>query len=107
MGNRYCSTADEFDWNVGAKRRLRRYLQSGLTYTEIGLLLGVSRGAVAGATYRFHLQYGAEVQREYQARQAWERAQHGKRANSSRYWDNRLIETWVERKARLAREIAA
>lgn len=103
MGNRYGARADEFEWDVGAKRRLRRYLKSGLTYSEAGLLLGVSKGAIAGAADRFRLQYGVEVQREYQARQSWERAKHGRRSRE-KDWDCRLIETWNERKARLARE---
>lgn len=104
MGNRHGARPDEFDWNVGAKRRLKRYLKAGLSYAEIGVLLGVSRGAVGGAADRFGLKMTAEQQRDHQARQAWERAKHGRRARTERSWDSRLIETWEERKKRRATE---
>lgn len=100
MGNRYCARKDEFDWTLGARRRLRRYLKSDLTYSEVALLLGTTKGAVAGAVDRYDLQMSVEQQRDHKARQAWERAKHGGRSKE-RDWDSRLIETWAERKARL------
>lgn len=105
VGNRYGARGDEFSWHLGVKRRLKRYVQSGLTNTEMALLLGVSRGAVAGAIHRFHLKHPPEIQREYQRRQSYERAKHGKRSVDSS-WDARLIESWEDRKKRLARERA-
>lgn len=107
MGNRYGPRRDEFDWNLGVKRRLKRYLQAGLTYSEIGMLLGVSRGSVAAAVSRFGLKMSVEQQKEWRARQSWERAKHGSRARSERDWDSKLIETWAERKARKKREAEA
>jgi hypothetical protein len=106
MGNRYGARADEFAWTLGVQRRLKRYLQSELTYAEIGLLLGVSRGAVAGAVDRFKLNMTVEQQRDHQARQAWERAITGQRQRV-RDWDSKLIESWNDRKRRLAAERAA
>ena len=103
MGNRYAVRGDEFDWTLGAKRRLKRYLKSGLSYSEIGVLFGVSRGAVGGAAFRFDLKMSVEQQREHQARTNYERAKHGKRSQEHD-WDSRLIETWEERKKRRARE---
>lgn len=103
MGNRYGPRRDEFDWNLGVKRRLKRYLQSDLSYREISILLGVSRGSVGAAVSRFSLHMSAEQQRDHQARQSWERAKHGRRSGE-RDWDSRLIETWAERKRRRALE---
>ncbi len=103
MGNRHGARDDEFEWNLGVKRRLKRYLQSGLTHGEIALLLGTSRASISMAAKRFNLQMGVDQQREFQARQAWERAKTGKRSKE-RSWDSRLIETWEERKRRRARE---
>lgn len=103
MGNRYGARADEFDWNLGARRRLRRYLREAeLSYAEAAQLLGTTRGSVAGAADRFGLTLGVEEQRDRQARQSYERAQHGRRSQE-RGWDARLTETWAERKRRLAR----
>jgi hypothetical protein len=103
VGNRYGPRADEFDWNVGVRRRLKRYLASGLSYAEIAYLLGASRGAVAGATDRYKLQLTAEQQKDHRARQGWERARHGRRS-VDRDWDSKLIETWEERKRRKAKD---
>lgn len=103
MGNRYGARDDEFDWTLGAKRRLRRYLKSGLSYAEAARLLDTTRGSIASAAFRFGLQMSVEQQREHQARQAWERARHGRRSMGTS-WEQRLVETWEERKARLARE---
>lgn len=105
MGNRYGPRADEFHWTLGAQRRLKRYLKSGLSYSESGILLGVSRGSIAYAAFRYGLQMTVEQQRDHQARQAFERAKHGRRS-SERSWDSKLIETWEERKKRRARERA-
>jgi hypothetical protein len=103
VGNRYGPRADEFDWNLGARRRLRRYLrEADLSYAEAALLLGTTRGSVAGAADRFGLTLGVEEQRDRQARQSYERAQHGRRAPGPQL-EARLTETWKERKRRLAR----
>lgn len=116
MGNRYGARTDEFAWTLGARRRLKRYIwEAELTYAEAALLLGTTRGSVAGAAARFDLMMSVEQQRDRQARQGWERAQHGERSRDKRayhsnrrgYWDHRLIETWAERKRRLARERAS
>jgi len=109
MGNCYGARADEFHWTLGARRRLRRYLrEADLTYAEAAVLLGTTRGSVAGAADRFGLTLGVEEQRDRQARQSYERAKHGKRSNVRAFWDSRLTETWAERKARTRpQEIAA
>lgn len=105
MGNRYGARADEFAWTLGAQRRLKRYLrEAGLSYAEAAVLLGATRGAVAGAADRFGLTMSSEQRRDRQARQSYERATHGRRSNERSFWDSRLVETWEERKRRLAQE---
>lgn len=103
MGNRYGARPDEFAWTLGVKRRLKRYLHAGLSYAEIGTLLGVSRGSVSAAVARFGLSMTVTQQREWRQRQAWERAKHGRRS-TEKDWDSKLVETWAERKERKKRE---
>lgn len=105
MGNRYGARGDEFAWNVGEKRRLKRYLLSGLSHGEAALLLGTSRGSVSYAAATFGIRLTVEQQRDMQARQSWERASHGRRSPGAD-WESKLIETWEERKRRLAKERA-
>lgn len=104
MGNRYGARADEFAWTLGARRRLARYLQADLTYAECALLLGTTRGSIAGQVHKEGLRMPSEKRRDHQARQSYERAKHGRRGTNKGYWDGRLVESWTERKARLARE---
>lgn len=108
MGNRYGPRLDEFDWNLGVLRRLKRYLQADLSYAECGLLLGCSRGSVAYGVRKLNEPKLTEEQvRERRQRRAFERAAHGLRARNKAAEDSTYIESWVDYKARRKKERAA
>lgn len=89
MGNR--GRLDQFDWTLGAQRRLRRYLrEADLSYTEAAALMGLTRGAIAGAADRYGLAMTVEQRKDRQSRHNYERnpRKEGR------------AETWKERKAR-------
>jgi hypothetical protein len=104
MGNRYGPRADEFEWTLGARRRLLRYLQQAhLTYAECALLLGCSRGSVAAMTARLKLpRLTPEERKEARQRRAYEAAIHGRRERASD--DSRFIEPWHVFHARKQKE---
>lgn len=107
MGNRYGPRQDEFEWTLGARRRLLRYLKGyPLSYAECALLLGTSRGSVAAMTARLKLpRLTPEEVKERRRQRAYESAKHGKRAGDTD--DSRFIEPYAAFKARKKAERAA
>lgn len=105
MGNRYGPRLDEFHWHIGVLRRLKRYLQSGLSYAECGLLLGCSRGSVAYGVKKLNEPQLTKEQKQDRRRQrAFEAAKHGKRARNKIAEDSTYIESYQDFKARRAQE---
>lgn len=76
-------------WTTKHRRILTEGLARGMSYTEIGAKLKVSRNAVAGAVFRIKKEKEKEPNKLYEIS-----------------WDRRTFETWEERKRRLARERA-
>lgn len=76
-------------WTAKEKRVLTEGLARGMSYTEIGAKLKVSRNAVAGMVFRMKNKKEKRPQQTYEVS-----------------WDRRTFETWEERKRRLARERA-
>jgi hypothetical protein len=105
MGNRYGPRLDEFAWNLGVLRRLKRYLQAELSYAECALLLGCSRGSVAyGVTKLKEPKLTPEEVRERRQRRAFERASHGLRARNKIAEESTYIESWKDYTARRKKE---
>lgn len=76
-------------WTAKEKRVLTESLARGMSYTDIGNKLHVSRNAVAGMVFRMKNKKEKRPQQTYEVS-----------------WDRRTFETWEERKRRLARERA-
>lgn len=76
-------------WTEKEMAVLREGIASGMSYTQIGKKLHITRSAVSGAVFRL---------------------KHGKQKQPKKLcevsWDRRTFETWEERKRRLARERA-
>lgn len=98
------------DWTPGQLRRMKRLIDAGLYYAEVGLLMGVTKNAIAGAVMRNpHLKLPREEVRRRMAEANKERAwiaPRPKRAprsitNAPRAWTERaLTERWTDRKKR-------
>jgi len=108
MGNRYGARADEFAWTLGVLRRLKRYIQSGLSYSECGKLLGCSRNSIAHGVRKLNAPLlNAEERRERTRRTRFEDAIHGRRSRNKIAEDYTYIESWREFTERRQKERAA
>lgn len=108
MGNRYGARRDEFEWTLGNRRRLARYLGAELSYAETAMLLGTTRGSVAAQASKQRIERLTPDQaRDRRQRNAYEAAKHGRRETWNRgSSERRYIEPWKEFTARRQAERA-
>lgn len=101
------ANSNQTDWRLGRVRKLRRLIRLGLSYTDIGRVLQISRNAVAGAVSRYEINMTPEELQARQSTAGLERASWGGRSRPADDWEARLFETYAARKKRLARRAAA
>ena len=96
------ANSNQHDWTLGSLRRLKRLLDAGLTYTELGRVFLTTRNSIASTVVRYGLNLSPDEIAERQARAGKERATTGRRSVRANDWEALLTERWADRKARRA-----
>lgn len=93
-------------WTLGEKRKLARYLQYDLSYSEIALLMKMNKNMIAGEVHRQRIKrLTPEEVADRLKRKGYEQAKHGRRMVANRISDERTyIEPWSEYSARMKKE---